>query len=346
MKSLVLHIEYLLHRHDCVILPGIGAFVAEHESASIDYVNGRIFPPSTTVSFNDAIIHDDGMIVNSIARAEQIKYEEAEIILNQYLSEISADLLRDNEAQLGKLGRLVKNENDTLQFIPRMSESQLQITSGTPILDCKIHQDSSAEQKSASVHVPIHSTSDITLSESETLPPDSYIKVLSNKNYYIPVNKIFARCAASLIVIAAIALSFIVPQPKGNIHEVKASLNPVETLSSRQSEARRIESPQPESIVDPERDDSMDDHVKDESSFVASPSGYYLIVATFTNRHDAELYMSKRAGGEFPLQAIERNGLYRISAAHGDYRTLRSILNSSEYRAAFSEAWIWNSDKN
>lgn len=346
MKSLVLHIEYLLHRHDCVILPGMGAFVAEYASASIDYVSGRIIPPSRTISFNDAILHDDGLLANSIARAERVKFEEAKTILYKHLSELKDKLSRESEIQLGKLGRMVIAEDQSLQFIPRLTPAQQQTILGMPEFGFGSQSnEQELEPINSESEVTTDSGSDLQGQSSETLPPDSYLKVLSKKNYYIPVNKIFARCAASLIVIVAITLSFIVPQPSGNNHEVKASLNPAESLATGQTDIHRIESPVPQSISDPEREDTPMSAPEQEPVIVTSPSGYYLIVATFPGQEDAEQFISQRNGGEFPLQAIESNGLYRISAGHGDYQTLRAILNSSEFRAAFSEAWIWNVDK-
>ncbi|MDE6547663.1 MAG: SPOR domain-containing protein, partial [Muribaculaceae bacterium] len=44
MDILPLHIEYLLTRHDCVIVPGIGAFIATETEAFIDLENGVIRP--------------------------------------------------------------------------------------------------------------------------------------------------------------------------------------------------------------------------------------------------------------------------------------------------------------
>ena len=39
------HISYLLHEHDCVILPAFGGFVANYNSATIDPIINLMHPP-------------------------------------------------------------------------------------------------------------------------------------------------------------------------------------------------------------------------------------------------------------------------------------------------------------
>ena len=42
----------LLLRHNCVIVPSFGGFVAKQSSATIDYKNGVMLPPGKSVMFN------------------------------------------------------------------------------------------------------------------------------------------------------------------------------------------------------------------------------------------------------------------------------------------------------
>lgn len=46
METLGIHIEYLLQRHECVILPGIGAFIVSNDAARIDMATGEIILPN------------------------------------------------------------------------------------------------------------------------------------------------------------------------------------------------------------------------------------------------------------------------------------------------------------
>ena len=71
------HIKDLLYRHDCVILPNLGAFVTRNISSNIDKANTLIKPPQKIVSFNYNINKNDGLLINHIAVTENISHKEA-----------------------------------------------------------------------------------------------------------------------------------------------------------------------------------------------------------------------------------------------------------------------------
>ena len=64
------YIKDLLYRHECVILPNLGAFVARHTPSNIDESNSIIHPPSKIISFNAGIKENDGLLANHIAICE------------------------------------------------------------------------------------------------------------------------------------------------------------------------------------------------------------------------------------------------------------------------------------
>lgn len=354
MKSIILHIEYLLQHADSVILPGIGAIIAEYEGATIDFEKGIIRPPHRHFSLNTNLSNDDGALAYSIARAENIPLEEAKAILAREITLITENLLRERKFTLGKVGNMIVNDNGQLQLLPRLNERSMELASG---LQCvrmaEMPSDFEDKQSQHSVtdEAEEHANQVITHTKSAEIPEGSYLKLLSNKNYYIPVNKIFARCAAAVIVIVAIALSFIVPSvPSGNTPEVKASLNPVESLTSKPAEAHLKEKVKgmgsEDNISDTQKKTNPNREADDEESeLIVSPTGCYLIVATFAHRNEAERYIESVGNTPFRLQAVEKNGVWRVSAGHGDTATLLAVLNSYEFKDSFKEAWIWNSEK-
>ena len=78
MNKYVEHIEELLYLHDCVIVPGFGGFICDYTSASINEKTGTIVPPSKKVMFNKHLKQNDGLLIDWIARKEQIDYEKAQ----------------------------------------------------------------------------------------------------------------------------------------------------------------------------------------------------------------------------------------------------------------------------
>ena len=77
MSDIALHIGYLMSEHDCVIVPGWGAFIAQYTSAFSFYDSGLYKKPKRFVAFNSSINHSDGLLQNSLMRREGISYEAA-----------------------------------------------------------------------------------------------------------------------------------------------------------------------------------------------------------------------------------------------------------------------------
>ncbi|MDE6559244.1 MAG: hypothetical protein K2K29_05115, partial [Muribaculaceae bacterium] len=133
MTPLILHIEYLIQFHECVILPGIGAFVTEYVPSRLDSESGIITPPSKSISLNRAIKHDDGMLATSIARKEGIKFEDARTLLYREINNITSTLLKNKTYPLGRIGRLVVDQDNRIEFLPHHIGFSRANLSGCPI---------------------------------------------------------------------------------------------------------------------------------------------------------------------------------------------------------------------
>src|SRR6478752_7743298 len=71
------YISQLLYRHQCVTVPGFGAFLAEIHSAQFNEVSNTFFPPKKVVSFNALLKNNDGLLANHISLSEKVDYETA-----------------------------------------------------------------------------------------------------------------------------------------------------------------------------------------------------------------------------------------------------------------------------
>ena len=77
MIKLDRHIEILLLENDCVIVPGLGGFVAHHVSARYDEQDGLFLPPYRTLGFNAQLRMNDSLLVQSYVDAYELSYPEA-----------------------------------------------------------------------------------------------------------------------------------------------------------------------------------------------------------------------------------------------------------------------------
>lgn len=342
MSSLIPHIEYLLQRHDCLILPGIGAFVVEYTSARILPDEGIILPPSRDICFNGQINHDDGMLATSVSRSEGLKFEEARAIVADETTSIRRALIQDGEYNIGRIGTLLLGEENNISFIPQSTSESKMAEMGL----------SAAPLRSAIPVAAVEEKEKTAESPNNNLQQQGYqTRQFSDKNYYIAINKKFAKCAASIIAVICVAMAFIIPANQPGVKEpVKASMNPIESISQRNSAAASAITSQ-KSVCD----DKDAEKVSNYGIKISSENGiripkenteseYYLIVATFNSENEAMNFIDSRAGGSYTLTPVKGKNVWRVAAGRGDKSTLQSLLNSSEFNAAFSEAWIWKSN--
>ena len=69
MIELSKHIEVLLLENDCVIVPGLGGFIAHKRQAAYSIQKGEFMPPLRTIGFNPQLIMNDGLLVQSYMQA-------------------------------------------------------------------------------------------------------------------------------------------------------------------------------------------------------------------------------------------------------------------------------------
>ena len=116
MENLNQYLEKLLARHDYVVVPGLGGFVVQFQSAEIH--NNVILPPCAVVSFNPLMQHNDGLLAIEISRTEQISYRIAVESVNKFVVDIKSKLAADESVEVGNLGSFVTDESDNLIFTP------------------------------------------------------------------------------------------------------------------------------------------------------------------------------------------------------------------------------------
>lgn len=106
----------LLLRHNCVIIPGFGGFVAKQTSARIDYKNGIITPPGKSLLFNRQLMTNDGLLISEFAHQNEITYDNAVSAINQLISGWNAELSRGNRVSIDRVGFLFFDQERNICF--------------------------------------------------------------------------------------------------------------------------------------------------------------------------------------------------------------------------------------
>ena len=112
------YISELLYKYDCVIIPALGGFVANYQSAKINDLQNTFYPPSKSISFNKNLVNNDGLLANHIAQKENVSYPNACKRMEQEVAGINASLKNKKRVVLKDVGTLFLDAENRLQFEP------------------------------------------------------------------------------------------------------------------------------------------------------------------------------------------------------------------------------------
>ncbi len=112
--KLSVYIEQLLHAHDCVIVPHFGGFIANYQSASINWSSQKIAPPTKSVLFNPNLIHNDGLLGHTVSADLEITYPAALTFIQDQVKLWQTALDKGKRLEIGEIGFLFKDANQVI----------------------------------------------------------------------------------------------------------------------------------------------------------------------------------------------------------------------------------------
>lgn len=119
------YISELLYKHECVIVPQFGGFVARHLPASISNEGSLISPPAKSILFNRNLQNNDGLLVNFIMEAESLSYNEANEQVMKFAHYCSSTLQSKQRVEINGVGVLFMNAEQSIQFEPQIDVNYL-----------------------------------------------------------------------------------------------------------------------------------------------------------------------------------------------------------------------------
>jgi len=118
------YIRELLYTEDCVIIPDFGGFVANYKEAKIDFRSQEMHPPEKRIAFNQKLKNNDGLLINHIASAESISYEQAEQKVQALVGRMQTSLKSGKAVKVRDIGSF-SLKNGVLYFEPENSVNYL-----------------------------------------------------------------------------------------------------------------------------------------------------------------------------------------------------------------------------
>ena len=108
------YLEDLLFRNECVTIPNFGSFISSLNSAKVNS-DGMFMPPSKSISFNNKIQKNDGVLANYIAEVNDISFDEAMDTIKLNVSNFKDNILNKKEIVFNKIG-IISVNNSVLEF--------------------------------------------------------------------------------------------------------------------------------------------------------------------------------------------------------------------------------------
>lgn len=161
MIELKRHIEILLLDNDCVVVPGLGGFVAHHIDARYDARDGVYLPPLRTLGFNQKLDMNDSLLAQSYVEAYDMSYPEAMRKIDEEVGELKSALERDGFYDLSDIGTLVVNADGRYEFDPCESGILTPSLYGLSSVDVPLLlEDGGAATIPAAIEMPVKSVTE------------------------------------------------------------------------------------------------------------------------------------------------------------------------------------------
>lgn len=341
MNSVAAHMEYLLREHNCVVLPGLGAFICNYEPAHFDADNGnRLCPPGRRLAFNELIDNNDGLVASSISRRHGISFDAACRVISDEVGRIRRALSDAGSLRFGRLGTLTVTGSGHIAFEP----VQYAGINGYLFGLQPIRLQPVAHETQPAVSLPS--------------VPTSAPRAKEHHRRRISVRTVAMSVAASLAVLLTVGM-LLVPPIRTSQPTQTASIAPVPTETPA-IEPTVVSIPMPKEMpatVMPAADAQQSVTVleiqaaKPAPAAAANPASekpaaqsqprfnvddpFCVIVASFPTRSQAESFVAAHSGKQ--LGILEKDAKFRVYGATG---TTYNMANTQKQLTGQQDAWV------
>lgn len=189
------HIVELLYEHDVVSLPGLGSFVGSYKSAVVDQVSGTVAPPAKTITFDDNLRMDDGLLIDTIGKSYGITFDTATDLVQNYVNQIREVLDRREIVSFPNLGRLYRDFEQNLQFLPDVTNFNTE-SHGLP--DVKAYPIATPEPEPA---LPLAEEPLVVENQRSSGPLPSAVSLGRLINHWLRDNVLLVGILATVVVV-------------------------------------------------------------------------------------------------------------------------------------------------
>ena len=117
MNEIALHIDFLLHTHDCIIVPGLGGFVVNETGVEKNGLWG-LDAPTFELIFNSKLTYNDGLLAESLMKTNKLSFAAASRQIDAASQMLRTKLAMSEEVEWGNLGTFKTNKENNIIFLP------------------------------------------------------------------------------------------------------------------------------------------------------------------------------------------------------------------------------------
>lgn len=313
VEKIIEHIETLLSEHDCVIVPGLGAFIVNVVSASWTEKGKQLAPPYSVIYFNPSLQYDDGLLTETLRITHKTTYRKAARNISQTVAILHEQLQEGKEITFGRIGKLTMNKQHKIEFRPTEPFNFLPENIGLFSVRVSSNHFATKDETQLVVRLP-------------------------------HVSKYAATAAAVLLLI------FLFPTRQFHTESDFARLNPFELLTEQtlQQSNTVTQGKAQTTTVNQQITPSSITHntttsLKQKTTNPAiAEKNWHLVVATFETESQAKNFVTLLANKKnMSFSVIKLRNLYRIiNQSFANKDTALAALQTLRKHPAFETAWV------
>ncbi len=309
MNEIALHIDYLLHTHDCIIVPGLGGFVVNTTDVEKNGLWG-LDAPTFELLFNNKLTYNDGLLAESLMKINNVSYDVAIKKIESACKELKSKLLKSEEVEWDNLGTFKTDTDNNTVFLANKDYVRPQF---------------------------------FGLSNARFKPVVLALSTIENdKNAYSlkSIAQYVSAAIAAAVVLFFVVLSFNNSTPNSQYAEIVSKPLIFASSASKTKEAKQT---QPTAIVANENLPSATKASNTVTQTQASTNNYYIIVGVYEVREIAEKSLSRLKSQGFEtasmIETPRRLDVYSASFSNRD-DAQTFLRNFKADNPQYKDAWI------
>ena len=332
--------------NDCVIIPGLGGFMAHHTCARYD-VNEHLFiPPLRSLGFNPQIKMNDSLLVQSYVEAYDISYPEALRRIEDEVDELKLHLENEGQYEFNDIGVLSVNEEGHYVFSPCEAG----------ILTPELYGLGAFEMGTLKAAAAMTDTKPETVKAEEPQiaavkaeEPQIEVEETEDEERALVIKMSWIRNAVA--VAAALLVFFLMTTPVVNSdvsNQTVSNLNSSILFPKMPKDSNMEKITIDKKAVDKavaKADSITRDTLKKTSETIVEEdvkTGYCIVLASYVSKKNAQAFVERlQKQGYEESEVFIRNNVTRV--IYGNFKTLNAAynqLNRINHKKDFEEAWV------